>query len=179
MVETPEQQPEQGDEETRAKSRKMLRLGIALICLALLVALLPSITPSPWWRSTRWYEHSIDPRTGMLEPVPYHQRKGEPSPAELTKTVRAYGIKSGDVGEMVSVMDYLAPGSSSEFGIAMWKEYPDLAARLGYFRVVATRAKVLRRIGFLVFLAGLAYLFAALYHTYQAEKDIPPKHLPL
>ena len=159
-------------------ARKMLRFGIALICLALVAEVLPSVTPSSLWRSTRWYEHTIDVHTGMFVPTPYRRRPGEPSPAELTKTVRAYGIKAGDVGEMVSVMDYLAVGSSSDFGSAMWKKYPDLAARLGYFQVVATRAKVLRRIGFLVFLAGLAYLFGALYHTYQAEKDIPSLNLP-
>jgi len=160
-------------------ARRMLRLGIAVICLALLAEVLPSVTPSSLWRSTRWYEHTIDVHTGMLVPTPYRRRTGEPSPAELTRTVRAYGIPAGDVGEMVSVMDYLAPGSSSDFGTAMWKKYPNLAARLGYFKVVATRAKVIRYLGFLVFLGGLAFLFGALYHTYQAEKDIPPPHLNL
>jgi hypothetical protein len=159
-------------------ARKMLRLGIALICLALLLAVLPSITPSSLWHSTRWYEHSIDPHTGFLEPVPYRQHKGEPSPSDLTGMTRQYRIPAGEVGEMVSIMQYLAPGSSSEYGHALWTKYPDLAARLGYFQVVATRAKVIRYIGLFVFLGGLAFLFGALYQTYQAEKDIPPPHLP-
>lgn len=93
--------------------------------------------------------------------------------------LREYGIEPGDINEMVSILDHLAPGASSEFGDALSEKYPDLAARLGYFQVVATRAKILRRLGGLIFLAGLAFLFGALYHTYQAEKDIPPPHLPL
>jgi hypothetical protein len=159
-------------------ARKMLRLGIALICLALVLEVLPSITPSSFWLSTRWFEHSIDARTGELVPVPYRAPRGGPSSQELTEMARKYRILTGDVREMVSVRDLLAQGASSEYGQAVWKRWPNLAGRLGFFQIVDARAKTLRRIGGLIFLGGLAFLFGALYHTYQAEKDIPSLNLP-
>lgn len=150
----------------------MLRRGLVLIGLALLVALLPSITPSSWWRTTRWFEKAVDARTGAFVPAPYHHRKGEPTPAELTKMLPLYGVEQGDVGEFVSILGELDPGSSSAFGRMLRTQHPDLASRLGFFEGRAIRAKVVRWLGGLIFLGGLGFLFMALYHTYMAEKDI-------
>ncbi len=160
-------------------ARKMLRLGIGLICVALVLEVLPSVTPSSWWLSTRWYEQRADPRSGEIAPVPYRASKGEPSSQELTQMARKYHVLTGDVREIVSVRDYLAPGSPGEYGEAIRKRWPNVAPRLGFFQIMDTRARILRGFGFLVFLGGLAFLFGSLYQTYQAEKDIPDPHLRL